>query len=197
MLVKMKRLVYINACVRAEESRTGKLADAMLEVLAQRFEISVIDLTNNDPGCITKDLYNKRKQEGLSDEDIRHGKIVATADCIVIAAPFWDMSFPSVLKAFIEHISAPELTFSNNPDGSTRGICNATKMLYITTRGGLTETGSPLDQGTSYLKAICWLWGIPEVQTFAVTGTDMCTEKELAEKMSKAIEEGKELCSKF
>ena len=31
-------------------------------------------------------------------------RTIANADKIVIAAPFWDMSFPSLLKVYIENI---------------------------------------------------------------------------------------------
>ena len=193
----MKQLVYINACIRGAESRTRKLAEAMLHELAQRYEITEIDLSNYDPGCVTEDIFKRRQQIGLPEDDLRYGNKIATADLIVVAAPFWDMSFPAVLKAFIEHMCAPGLTFKYNPDGSNQGICKAEKMLYITTRGGFTETGSQLDQGTSYLNAICWLWGIPHLETIAVTGTDVHSPEELQKKMAEAVEKGKNMCKEF
>ena len=193
----MKRLVYINACIRGEESRTGKLAGELLKVLGERYEIDEINISNMNLCCITSDEFKKRTQEGLPKEEIKYGNIITNADRIVVAAPFWDMSFPAVLKVFIEHMCAPGLTFKYNPDGSNQGICKAEKMLYITTRGSFTETGSPLDQGTSYLNAICWLWGIPQLQTIAVCGTDVYPPEELSEKINKALEEGKELCKNF
>lgn len=193
----MKKLVYINACIRGEESRTGKLASQLLKVLGERYEITEINISNMDFKPVNAELYNKRCKEGLSEEDLHYGKLVAQADRIVVAAPFWDMSFPAVLKVFIEHLCAPGLTFKYNPDGSNQGICQAEKMLYITTRGGFTETGSPLDQGTSYLKTICWLWGIPSLETIAVTGTDIYPPEELAEKLRIVLEDGKQFCSEF
>jgi FMN-dependent NADH-azoreductase len=193
----MKRLVYINACIRGKESRTGKLAGEVLKVLGERYEIDEINISNMNLCCITSDEFKKRTQEGLPEEDVKYGNIIANADRIVVAAPFWDMSFPAVLKVFIVHMCAPGLTFKYNPDGSNQGICKAEKMLYITTRGGFTETGSPLDQGTSYLNAICWLWGIPHLETIAVCGTDVYTPADLSEKINKALEEGKQLCENF
>ena len=133
----------------------------------------------------------------MPDEDLHYGNLIAQADRIVVAAPFWDMSFPAVLKVFIEHMCAPGLTFKYNPDGSNEGICKAEKMLYITTRGGFSETGTPLEQGSSYLKAICWLWGIPNLETIALTGTDVYSPEELSGKMAEAIERGKTICKEF
>ena len=193
----MEKLVYINACIRGEESRTGKLAAEMLEVLGERYEISEINISNIDLGCVTSDEFNRRKLSGIPDEDLKYGHMIAQADRIVVAAPFWDMSFPAVLKVFIEHMCTPGLTFKYNPDGSIHKICKAEKMLYITTRGGFTETGSPLEQGSSYLKAICWLWGIPHLETIAVCGTDVYPPDELAAKFEAVIEQGSELCKTF
>ena len=193
----MKKLVYINACIRGEESRTGKLAAAMLEVLVERYEITEINICNMDLGCITANEFNRRKLSGIPEDDLKYGNLITQADRIVVAAPFWDMSFPAVLKVFIEHMCAPGLTFKYNPDGSIHKICKAEKMLYITTRGGFTETGTPLEQGSSYLKAICWLWGIPDLETIAVTGTDVYSSDELEKKMAEAIEKGKNICKEF
>ena len=192
----MKKIVFINACIRNENSRTLKLAKPLLKQLSKNYEIEEINLTKSDLTPVTSKLYEERKN-GLSIEDIQNGKVISNADRIVIASPFWDMSFPSVLKVFFEHISAPGLTFNNNDDGSTRGNCKAKKILYITTRGMNIETNSSLDQGTSYLKALGWLWGIPEVITVAVAGTDVSTESQLEAKFEKALEYGLSICEDF
>lgn len=193
----MKKLTFINACVRANDSRTLRLAIPMLEELAKRYEITEIDLSHSELLPVTLPLYLQRGKNGLSQEDLKNGKLVAEADRIVIAAPFWDMGIPSVLKTFIEHISAPDLTFCNNPDGSTRGNCKAEKMLYITTRGMEIETGSSLEQGSSYLKAICWLWGIGGVETVAVQGTDVNDSETVEKRIAESQKYGIELCKEF
>ena len=169
----------------------------MLEVLGERYDITEINICNMDLGCITANEFNRRKLSGIPEDDLKYGSLITQADRIVVAAPFWDMSFPAVLKVFIEHMCAPGLTFKYNPDGSIHKICKAEKMLYITTRGGFTETGTPLEQGSSYLKAICWLWGIPDLETIAVTGTDVYSSDELEKKMAEAIEKGKNICKEF
>ena len=193
----MKKLLFINACIRGEESKTLQLANVMLETLKKRYDITTIDLTTQNLQCISPDAYHERKSQGPSSEDIKNSKMVATADRIVVAAPFWDMSFPSLLKVFIERVSLYDITFGNNEDGSTHGKCIAEKMLYITTRGMNIETKSKLDQGTSYLEAVCWLWGIPEVVTVSVSGTDMCDEATLLSKMECAKTKGISICNEF
>ena len=193
----MKKLVYINACIRGEESRTGKLAAAMLEVLGERYEITEINICNMDLGCIIANEFNRRKLSGIPAEDLHYGNLITQADRIVVAAPFWDMSFPSVLKVFFEHVSAPDVTFRNQADGSTIGNCKAEKLLYLTTRGMTIPTGAPLDQGTPYIKALCWLWGIGQVETLAVCGTDVKPHDQIEAEITAAIEQGLKICEDF
>ena len=192
----MKKLVFINACIRGQDSRTLSLAQPILAALEENYAITQIDLTETSLMPVTAPLFRERGN-GISPEDDANGRLVAEADRIVIAAPFWDMSFPSVLKAFIEHISVPELTFCNNPDGTTRGNCKAEKLLYITTRGMEIETGSNLDQGTSYLKALGWLWGFGEVITVAAWGMDVQPAEIVQQRLQAALAEGLEICKGF
>ena len=93
------------------------------------------------------------------------------ADRIVIAAPFWDMSYPSALKNFLELCSIFNVTFKSD-DTTCYGNCKAEKLLYITTRGMDISTGDPLEQATPYLKALSWLWGIGPMDVIATQNMD-------------------------
>ena len=96
---------------------------------------------------------------------------IANADRILIAAPFWGMSFPAVLKCFFEQVSLFDITFTDN--GKTCvGLCRSPKVLYITTRGMDLPTGSYLDQGTPYLRALGSLWNLGEMTVLDVHNTD-------------------------
>ncbi|MBP3388377.1 MAG: NAD(P)H-dependent oxidoreductase [Clostridia bacterium] len=193
----MKQLVFIDGCIRGEASRTRSVAVPLLQALEKRYEIHRMDLSTSTLEPVTADLYARRGTEGLSAEDVAAGRLVAQADRIVIAAPFWDMSFPSVLKVFFEHISAPDLTFLDVGDGTTKGNCRAKKLLYITTRGMEIPTGDPRDQGSSYLKALGWLWGIPEVLTVAAYGMDVVDDQTRARRLTEAVAQGLKICEDF
>lgn len=193
----MEKLVFINACIRGSDSRTLQLARPLLSALAQRYEITEIDLSDHPVFPVTSRLFHERGSRGISEEDALWGNLVAGADRLVVAAPFWDMSFPSVLKAFFEHISVPGITFQNNEDGTTRGNCKAEKILYITTRGMDIPTGSPLDQGTSYLRALGWLWGFGQLHTVAAWGMDVNSSDTVQALLRQATDDGLKLCKEF
>ena len=115
---------------------------------------------------------------------------------LYIAAPFWDMSIPAALKVFIELCSIFDVTFKSN-DKTCYGNCKAEKMLYITTRGMDIKTGDELEQATSYLKALSWLWGIAPLQVVAAQNMDYVSAEIIEEKIATAITEGLHLAKKF
>ena len=132
-----------------------------------------------------------------------HGLRFATVDHevyaagrIVIAAPFWDMSFPAVLKAFFENISLYGVTFTDNGQTCT-GLCRCRRVMYITTRGMDIVTGSQRDQGSSYLKALSSLWGLGEVTTVAAWNLDYLPSEEVEKRLEEAESQAKALALTF
>ena len=103
-------ILFVNACVR-EESRTKKIAEHLFEKIKedQKLNIDELDLEKEDIKPLTKALLDKR--DGLladgrmDDEMFRYARQFAAADEIVIAAPFWDLSFPALVKDYIENVN--------------------------------------------------------------------------------------------
>ena len=133
----MKKILFINACVRPN-SRTLNLAKAFLE--KQEGEIEQVDLYQlpleklDLKGLKTRDKAVENNDFSSKSFDL--AKQFASADVIVIAAPYWDMMFPSVLKTYLENITVCGLTFKYSQEGKPQGMCNAKSLHYITTAGG-------------------------------------------------------------
>ena len=53
------------------------------------------------------------------------GKQFAAADVIVIAAPYWDLMFPAVLKTYLENITVTGITFCYSDQGRPQSMCKA------------------------------------------------------------------------
>ena len=174
----MENLLFINACVRGERSRTLKLARRFLEGYQKAHPDTVIT---------QRDLCAQRLQpqypEVLAERDelwaagrldqpmFEPAREFAAADKIVVAAPFWDLSFPAVLKIYLERISVTDVTFGYDDQGAMVGLCRASKLLYVVTRGG-NYAGTELEMGTPMLRALCTMYGIPELITLAAEGLD-------------------------
>ncbi|MBQ6878740.1 MAG: NAD(P)H-dependent oxidoreductase [Bacteroidales bacterium] len=191
----MKNLIYINACMRAG-SRTRRIATPIIEELRKRYNVETVDLTKNLYPVADNYTLEDRNQGIVPPEHVALAKKIAAADRIVIAAPFWDMSFPSALKVFFENMSLFGVTFDSN-NKECYGLCKAEKVMYITTRGMNINTGDSLEQATPYIKALSYLWGWGELTVISAQNMDYSTPEEIEERVSKAIEEGLEVCKEF
>lgn len=192
----MKKLLYIDACIRDELSRTKRIATPIVEALKQKYEVQTLVINDLDLSIVKKELITKRNNGVIDPQVMSWAESVRDADRIVIAAPFWDMSFPAALKSFLELCSIFDVTFKSD-EKTCYGNCKAEKMLYITTRGMDISTGDVLEQGTPYLKAISWLWGIGPMQVISAQNMDYISEKEIEERINKAISEGLRIAEEF
>ena len=133
----MDKILFINACVRPE-SRTYILAKHALERLEGNVE--ELRLIDEDLPPLTNDMLMLRdaliKDGQIEHPFLRYARQFAEADTIVIAAPYWDLMFPSILKNYFENITISGLTFVYGEDGRPKGLCNAKNLIYVTTSGG-------------------------------------------------------------
>ena len=165
-------LLFINACVR-DDSRTKRLADRLLTVL--NVPVTELRLTECSLLAVDADFLRRRDRllsEGKFDDPMfALARQFAAADAIVIAAPFWDLSFPAVLKAYLEQINVVGVTFRYTPEGVPEGLCRAKKLYYVTTVGG---TDFPGEYGFGYVEALAKsFYGIPKVELIKAMGLDI------------------------
>ena len=189
----MDKLIIIDACVREDESRTRRIAEPVISALSKRYEVTRYNLPEMDMLTPLDPVLFKERGEGdIPAWAVQAAKDIADADRILIAAPFWDMSFPAALKCFFEQTSLFDITFTDN--GKTCvGLCKAPKVLFITTRGMDIPTGDPREQATPYLKALGSLWNLGELTTIAAWNMDYSSAEEIDEKIAACISQGLEL----
>ncbi len=159
-------LLFVNACVRRENSRTLRLAKKLLGKLdEQDDQIETIDLTENTISPLTPELLKERESLAMSGDFsgpvFQYARQFAKADTIVIAAPFWDMSFPALLKIYIERICVVGVTFTYTADDQPVGLCKAKKLYFVTTGGGVIPENN---FGFMQIKALAeGFFSIPEI----------------------------------
>ena len=192
----MKKLLYIDACIRDTESRTKRIAEPVVEALKEKYDVRTLCLNELELSIVKKDLIKQRNNGIIDKEVISWAESIRDADRIVIAAPFWDMSFPAALKNFFELCSIFDVTFKSD-DKTCYGNCRAEKLLYITTRGMNISTGDELEQATPYLKALSWLWGIGPLEVISAHNMDYVSEEEIEIKIEEAIKNGLEAVRSF
>lgn len=167
-----KMLLFINACVR-KQSRTLRLAKQLIDKLDG--EIKEVKLETIVFPVVDEEFINRReslKNAGRYDDPMFSlAKDFAAADTIVIAAPYYDLSFPAMLKQYFEQINVLGITFTYSDSGVPEGLCRAQSLYYVTTAGGPVISD---DFGFGYVKALAnSFYGIEDVYQIKAEGLDI------------------------
>ena len=165
-------LLLIDACVRTA-SRTRQIADCLMSQFDEPF--TEVQLQNISFPVADESFLTKRDRlieaGSFADPMFSLARQFASADRIVIAAPYWDLSFPASLKQYFEQINVLGITFTYSPEGIPIGLCKAKDLFYVTTAGG---NFVPDTYGFGYVKALAEnFYGIKNVQLIQASGLDL------------------------
>ena len=178
----MSKVLYIKANAKPEgASKTFQISDSFIEDYKE---------SNPEDEIITLDLYEEGI-EFLSVEDIqavfgpktdesKHHPILKyayqflEADKYVVAAPFWNLGLPAILKAYLDYICITGITFKYTENGPV-GLCQGKKAVHIVSRGGHYMEGpaTGFEMGDRYLRILFGFLGITDFSTVAIEGVDM------------------------
>ena len=165
-------ILLIDACVRAQ-SRTKRLSDCLQRQLhgdVETLHLEEIDFPKVDEAFL-------RQRDALIAAGhfeapmFTLARQFAQAEQIVIAAPYWDLSFPAALKQYFEQINVLGVTFEYTIEGTPRPLCRANRLFYVTTAGGVFV---PTEFGFGYVKALAQsFYGIQDVRLIQAAGLDI------------------------
>ena len=172
------KLLFIDGCIsqRGPASRTRALAEAFLSAFRESHpgaEVETVTLEALDLKPFLPAALNQRDELasvgafGAPVFDL--ARQFQAADKIVAAAPFWDMSFPAVMRTYIEYISANGLCYHYEA-GGCHGDCRADRLAYLTTGGDFEQ---PESLGVLYWKQLAKMFGIPRFDYVFAGGLDV------------------------
>jgi FMN-dependent NADH-azoreductase len=104
----------------------------------------------------------------LSDELLRE---LFAADTVIIAAGMINFGIPSSLKAYVDYVVRPGVTFRYTEKGP-EGLVKGKKVYLVLARGGVYTQGpmQAYNFQDTYLKAALGFIGITDVEVIAVEG---------------------------
>ena len=167
-----RSVLFVNACVR-KASRTRKLADQLLrrlnrpvaEVCLSEIAFPVVD----EAFLHLRDRLIREQDFGNPLFDL--ARQFSEAEEIVIAAPYWDLSFPAALKQYFEQINVTGITFKYTEEGMPVGLCRAKRLFFVTTAGGCYV---PEEFGFGYIQALAQnFYGVPDIKQISAVGLDI------------------------
>jgi FMN-dependent NADH-azoreductase len=199
----MSKIIYVKANPKtAAESGTFKISEAFMEAYKQAH-----------PGdeVVIRDLYQENILP-LSQAELKgllggheapffdYSREFAGADRIVIAAPMWNLSIPSILKAYIDRVVISGLTFKYTDKGPVGLLAGrGMKAVHITSRGGMYAEGpaAAYEMGDKYLRTIFGFMGITDFITIPFEGTGMLPAEALQPKLAETVAKARKSAETF
>ena len=167
-------ILVVNSCIRGAQSATWRYCKAYLDTLpADRLEVLELERMALCP--LDRAALEARdalcRAGAFEDASFRLARQFRDAEEIVIAAPYWDLSFPSRLRVYLEQIMVAGLTFHYRADGRPEGHCRAERLHYFSTCGGFV---GERHLGFCYVRELAaTMLGIPESILHMVEGLDI------------------------
>lgn len=189
----MKKILHIISSPQGEASVSKKLGNAIIEKITARYPGSIVKernlVTHPFPHLdqlqigawftpAEKHLPEQANAIKISEEAIAE---LQDADIYVIGAPFYNFAIPSTLKAYLDHVARPGITFRYTEKGP-EGFLKNKKVYIATSSSGVYSEGSmqSFDFVSPYLKFILGFLGVTDISFVRAEGLRIDGVKETA-----------------
>lgn len=177
------KILHVDSSVTGDKSVSRPLTAAAAEQLKSTNPGAVYvyrDLVKNTLRHYTAVLriYGDNVEQHTPEQkaELENGKEILeeflSADIILIGAPMYNLNIPSQLKAWIDLIVVPGVTFKYGAGGA-EGQCGGKKVVIISTRGGQYGPGSPFegyDFQEKYLRTTFGFLGVQDITVITAEG---------------------------
>jgi FMN-dependent NADH-azoreductase len=182
-LFQYMKILYVSASPMGENSHSRNLSSKLIASIKAKYANSSVierDL-NKTPvphlNLETLTAFNTpvenrtleaKKLVQLSDSLIEE---INESQLIIIASPMWNFGVPSVLKAWIDHISRAGITFKYTETGPV-GLISGKKAIIVSSRGGIYSQGvfQSFEHEESHIASVLQFLGISDVKSVRAEG---------------------------
>ncbi|PZM08612.1 FMN-dependent NADH-azoreductase [Rhizobium tubonense] len=177
----MKNILRVSFSPRGQASESHRLSQKIVELLLEKepgAQIVERDLGNGSlphvdgsyavsqggPTDVSVDGSMARSEEFIGE--------IEAADVVIISTPMHNLSIPSALKAWIDHIVRVRRTFNITPAGKVGTLGGRPVFVAIASGGRFSgERANQPDFLTPYLRVILEMIGLNDLTFFSVQGT--------------------------
>ncbi|WP_121116689.1 FMN-dependent NADH-azoreductase [Croceibacterium ferulae] len=165
------QILRIDSATTGDDSVSGRLTQMLLDhFTAQHPDATVIEhdygtdpLPHLDPvttGAIRRpeEARTPEMQAAFAKERAVLDEFLAS-DIVLVGAPMYNFTIPSQLKAWIDRLGVPRVTFAYDENGP-KGLAGGRRVIVASSRGGDYEQGGPGEHQETYLKTLFNFLGI-------------------------------------
>jgi FMN-dependent NADH-azoreductase len=182
----MKNILLILGSPRGRASYSQQIGRRIVDDLKSRYPSAKVVVRNltKEPLPEVSDAFvtgrllahDKRsvaETEALAQSDIMVAELMA-ADVVVLATPMHNFGISASVKAWIDQIVRPGVTFSYSDKGPM-GLVRGKKAVLVLARGGIYAEGAmkPYDFQEPYLRTVLGFIGMTDVEVIRIEGVAM------------------------
>ncbi len=176
----MVSILHVNSSARMAGSASRLGGDMVIDQLRARHgSVSVTTREATDDATFLTETWigasftpadrRSAEQNAILSTSNALAQEVLDADILVLGVAMYNFGLSSAMKAWIDQIARPGVTFRPDPEHTYVGLATG-KKAYIVFASGETSAGSDMDFATPYLKHVLGFLGITDVQ---VIGADL------------------------
>ncbi len=163
-----------------EISTTKQMAAAFFSNLVEKnmdVEMHNLDLYQDSPPFLSYEAFRAiwahfyEEDYEPTDREIkavkyatRHADMLNKADILVLTTPMWNFSIPAILKAWIDQVIAPGLTYNLNDDGSIEPLHKLKRVVLLVASAETYKEDDPRDALTAVLRNAFHYIGVNDVE---------------------------------
>ncbi|CCK75006.1 MAG: NAD(P)H-dependent oxidoreductase [Oleispira antarctica] len=173
------KIVHIDSSIAGHEGTSSILAKSVVDKLVsgQNTQVHYRDLNQENFGHLTDEIFSGFRLEAAERNDVQQAAAkrseiyieeLRDADVLVLAAPMYNFSTPSTVKAWIDHVARAGISFAYRENGPV-GLLNVKKAYVVSTRGG-QYAGSGFDHMSPWIEQVLKFVGIQDVEFIYAEG---------------------------
>lgn len=177
----MKNILHVSASPRDQTAESYRLSQKIIDLLLQKEpEATVVNRVIGD-GTMPHVDENYAISQGSTADVSKDGSMILSeklireverADFLVISTPMHNLSVPSSLKAWLDHVVRARRTFNVSREGKIGALRDRPVFVAIASGGRFSgERARQPDFLTPYLKAVLATVGLHDLTFFSVQGT--------------------------
>ena len=182
----MKSILLILGSPRGRASYSHQIGRRIVDDLKSRYPAAKVVVRNlakeplPDVGdafvtgrVLAQDKRSPAEAEALALSDVMVAELMA-ADVLVLATPMHNFGISASVKAWIDHIVRPGVTFSYSDKGAL-GLVQGKKLILVLARGGIYTEGpmKGYDFQEPYLRTVLGFIGVTNVEVIRIEGVAM------------------------
>ena len=187
-----------------DESVSKQLAAAFFGKLIElRSDVDLVnvDLYDEKPPFYSYELY-KRSWYPLLNEDYEPSKaeemainyakkqadVFNEADVVVLTMPMWNFSMPGIMKAWMDQVLTPGLTFDVSVEEGVKALHKVKSIVLLVASGGVYKEGDERDALSASVRAAFGYVGIDDIEIVWADGQNALFNMDSDERKEMAME---------